>query len=174
MRFLTQQSDLIGLNGLRIVSVKPLDESEYDKEDVGPMYTVKLENERSVTVYADEVVTSFVSDSGKVFATREEALAEDTVAPFTKDRHDSVVGFPCKLHDTVWFATQYGVMSGNVSSLYFDGKTHISISSNRNAESPNFAAFAVSTEDIGKKIFFSKEEAEKCDFCFSVLRLCCN
>lgn len=54
-KFMTTQSDLKKFNGLKIIGIKPLDEKEYDKADVGPMFTIMLENGATFHAFADEI-----------------------------------------------------------------------------------------------------------------------
>lgn len=54
MRFNTTQSDLIEHNEKKIVKRIPLDESKYDKEDVGPMFIVTLSDGTELHAFEDE------------------------------------------------------------------------------------------------------------------------
>lgn len=53
--FNTTQSDLICYNGLSAVILSELDEKEYDKEDVGQMYNIELENGEKLQAFDDEL-----------------------------------------------------------------------------------------------------------------------
>lgn len=53
--FFTTQSDLLRYNGLSCKTIVALDESKYDKADVGPMYHIVLENGAQLECYADEL-----------------------------------------------------------------------------------------------------------------------
>lgn len=55
-KFMTTQSDLKKFNGLKIIGIKPLDEKEYDKADVGLMFTIMLENGATFHAFVDEIV----------------------------------------------------------------------------------------------------------------------
>ena len=53
--FFTTQSDLVRYNGKSCKAIVPLDESTYDKADVGPMYRIMLEDGTQLSCYADEL-----------------------------------------------------------------------------------------------------------------------
>lgn len=55
--FFTTQSDLVRHNGKVCRVIVPLDESEYDKFDVGPMYRIVLEDGTQLDCYKDELYT---------------------------------------------------------------------------------------------------------------------
>lgn len=55
-RFFTTQSDLVKFNGSRIEILEPLDEREYDREDVGPMYKARFNDGEIRDVFEDELV----------------------------------------------------------------------------------------------------------------------
>lgn len=56
MIFETTQSDLTRYNGMKIIASAPLDESRYDKEDVGEMFRIKLEGGTLLDAFSDEIV----------------------------------------------------------------------------------------------------------------------
>lgn len=56
MIFKTTQSDLLKYNGQRIVASAPLPENEYDKEDVGPMFRIRLNSGAMLTAFEDEMI----------------------------------------------------------------------------------------------------------------------
>ena len=60
MIFKTTQSDLLKHNGERIVACVPLDESRYDREDVGPMFRIKMESGADLDAFEDEIVEEAV------------------------------------------------------------------------------------------------------------------
>ena len=53
--FFTKQKDLVKYNGLSCKVIVPLNESEYDKDDVGPMYRIVLETGAQLNCCADEL-----------------------------------------------------------------------------------------------------------------------
>ena len=55
-RFYTTQSDLVKFNGSRIEILEPLDEREYDREDVGSMYKARFSDGEIRDVFEDELV----------------------------------------------------------------------------------------------------------------------
>lgn len=55
MTFNTVQSDLLIHNEKKIIKKTPLDESKYDKEDVGPMFIIKLADETELLAFQDEI-----------------------------------------------------------------------------------------------------------------------
>ena len=57
--FFTTQSDLVKYNGLSCKVIVPLNESEYDKDDVGPMYKIVLETGAQLSCYADELYVNW-------------------------------------------------------------------------------------------------------------------
>lgn len=59
--FRTTQSDLLKYNGERIVASAPLDESKYDRADVGPMYRIKLQCGASLDAFEDEIIDEEVT-----------------------------------------------------------------------------------------------------------------
>ena len=59
--FQTVQSDLIKFNGLGCVIISELDESEYDKEEVGNMFNIKLENGVEIQAFEDEIINKEVN-----------------------------------------------------------------------------------------------------------------
>ena len=56
MIFETTQSDLAHYNGMKIIASAPLDESRYDKEDVGEMLRIKLEDGTLLDAFEDEML----------------------------------------------------------------------------------------------------------------------
>lgn len=56
MVFETTQSDLTRYNGMKIIASAPLDESRYDKEDVGEMFRIKLEDGTLLDAFEDEML----------------------------------------------------------------------------------------------------------------------
>lgn len=57
--FFTTQSDLVKYNGLSCKVIVLLDEAEYDKFDVGPMYRIVLETGTQLSCYADELYVNW-------------------------------------------------------------------------------------------------------------------
>ena len=53
--FYTTQSDLIKYNGLKVMRKSPMSENRYDKEDVGQMWEVLLEDGTNIDVFDDEL-----------------------------------------------------------------------------------------------------------------------
>lgn len=53
--FYTTQSDLSQYNGTVVEVLGPLPESEYDREDVGPMYRVRLWDGSVIDAFDDEL-----------------------------------------------------------------------------------------------------------------------
>lgn len=53
--FTTMQSDLRKYNGQIVDILGPLDESKYDKEDVGPMFTIKFHDGVIAEAFEDEL-----------------------------------------------------------------------------------------------------------------------
>lgn len=54
--FKTTQSDLVQYNGKKIVGIKPLDESKYDKADVGLMFDILLEGGIALEAFPEEII----------------------------------------------------------------------------------------------------------------------
>lgn len=57
--FFTTQSDLVQHNGKSCKAIAPLDETQYDKFDVGPMYRIILEDGTQMSCYADELYVNW-------------------------------------------------------------------------------------------------------------------
>jgi len=53
--FYTTQSDLMQYNGTVVKVLWPLPESEYDREDVGPMYRIRLFDGSEIDAFDDEL-----------------------------------------------------------------------------------------------------------------------
>lgn len=53
--FKTTQSDLLKYNGLKCKVLELLNESEYDREDVGDMFNIELENGVKLQAFLDEI-----------------------------------------------------------------------------------------------------------------------
>ena len=53
--FTTTQSDLIKYNGSVVLVLCPLNENEYDREDVGNMYKIRLFNGDEIDAFEDEL-----------------------------------------------------------------------------------------------------------------------
>ena len=53
--FYTVQSDLTKYNGLKVMRKSPMSENRYDKEDVGQMWEVLLEDGTNIDVFDDEL-----------------------------------------------------------------------------------------------------------------------
>ena len=54
--FMTTQSDLLKYNGTTVEVLCELDESEYDKEEVGQMYRIRLIDGNEINAFEDELV----------------------------------------------------------------------------------------------------------------------
>ena len=54
--FMTTQSDLLKYNGTTVTVLCELDESEYDKEEVGQMYKIRLIDGNEINAFEDELV----------------------------------------------------------------------------------------------------------------------
>lgn len=54
--FHTTQSDLVKFNFSHVEVLGPLDETEYDREDVGPMYKARFIDGEIRDVFEDELV----------------------------------------------------------------------------------------------------------------------
>ena len=54
--FMTTQSDLLKYNGTTVAVLYELDESEYDKEEVGQMYRIRLIDGNEINAFEDELV----------------------------------------------------------------------------------------------------------------------
>lgn len=54
-KFYTTQSDLVKYNGTEVVVLGPLSESEYDREEVGPMYHIRLFDGTEIDAFDDEL-----------------------------------------------------------------------------------------------------------------------
>lgn len=54
--FETTQSDLLHLNGKRILASSPLPESEYDRFDVGDIFHILLEDGTQLSAFSDEII----------------------------------------------------------------------------------------------------------------------
>lgn len=55
-KFTTTQSDLLKFNGLEVDVLGPLSESEYDLEDVGPMFKARFPDGEIRDVFEDEII----------------------------------------------------------------------------------------------------------------------
>ena len=55
MIFKTTQTDLRKYNGMKIYGLVPLPEDEYDKEDVGEMFRIRLEDGTLLNAFSDEI-----------------------------------------------------------------------------------------------------------------------
>lgn len=53
--FMTTQSDLLKYNGTTVAVLCELDESEYDKEEVGQMYRIRLIDGNEINAFEDEL-----------------------------------------------------------------------------------------------------------------------
>lgn len=56
MKFYTTQSDLLQYNGAEVTVLGPLPESEYDKEDVGPMFMIRFPDGKEIDAFEDELI----------------------------------------------------------------------------------------------------------------------
>lgn len=55
-KFQTTQSDLLKYNGMKCEVLGKLNDSEYDKEDVGNMYNIRLDNGDEIQAFEDELI----------------------------------------------------------------------------------------------------------------------
>ena len=53
--FKTTQSDLIKYNNMKCIILNELKKEEYDKEETGVMYNIKLENGIKIQAFSDEI-----------------------------------------------------------------------------------------------------------------------
>ena len=54
--FQTTQSDLLHLNGKRVIASVPLNEKLYDRADVGDMFKIRLDDGTMLDAFADELI----------------------------------------------------------------------------------------------------------------------
>lgn len=54
--FQTTQSDLLHLNGKKVIAIVPLDEDLYDHADVGDMFNIRLDDGTTLHAFADELI----------------------------------------------------------------------------------------------------------------------
>ncbi|WIB65705.1 hypothetical protein [Curtobacterium sp. MCBD17_040] len=60
----TSETDLDGRHGQRVHVIGPLDESEYDVEEVGPMFRVRFDDGHEADVFSDELTEHQTSGAG--------------------------------------------------------------------------------------------------------------
>lgn len=55
-KFHTTQTNLVHLNGQKVLQKEPLSESEYDRSEVGSMWVIHLESGVSLHCFDDELI----------------------------------------------------------------------------------------------------------------------
>ncbi len=65
MKFKTTDSVLSCYNGQQIISKRALSESLYDRFEVGPMFVIKLANNKEIEAFEDEIINESYHSSTK-------------------------------------------------------------------------------------------------------------